>query len=83
MREHDTPSCPEEDWEYEHEELETARVAIGIPITYMLEERQVLLIERNGGMHVQTQLVAVPMIGVTLSPPSATSIGYDDEEVPF
>jgi hypothetical protein len=76
-REHTKPACdmPEPPGHLRERMFAEERVTIGLA----LEARQKVVLRRNGGSEIVTELVCTPVA----TPASSESAEYDDVEIPF
>lgn len=84
MKEHNTPGCPPNIGELHMQEIMRGeRIALGVPIAFVLEAREYLLVQVDGSIVAKTEMKAVPVIGdATAIREQQSTVDYD-EEIPF
>lgn len=82
MCEHVSPQCPPNIGEEHMLEMERAeRIALGVPIAFVLQTKEVLLVQLDGSVISRSETEAVPVIGHAVA--MAEEQNYDGEEIPF
>lgn len=82
MREHDTPGCPPNiGEEIAMEMMREERAALGVPIMFVAEQRQVLKVGLSGETIVESETHFTPKLVCEAVPRDDS--GFDDEEIPF
>ena len=84
MCEHVSPHCPPNEGELHMlEMIREERVALGVPIAFVLQAKQVLLVQVDGSIVTHTEMEAVPIIGSAIAMSEEQNNGDYDEEIPF